>query len=144
MAMAQYRLDNVCVTVDRNQCMIDGPTEDVMGIEPIDAKFAAFGFEVARIDGHDYDAIDAAVEAAKAGSGRPFAIVADTIKACGVDFMAGDYRWHYGAINDEMHAECVAALESYAQQRLRGLAGSDVPLAAASIAGPAGTTGGVA
>lgn len=118
MAMSHYRLDNLVVVVDRNKCMIDGPTEDVMAIEPIDAKFEAFGVEVARIDGHDYDAIDAAFERAKATTGRPFCVVADTVKACGIDFMAGDYRWHYGAINDEVHERCVAALERYDAQRL--------------------------
>ena len=127
MAMAQYRLDNIAVIVDRNRCMIDGPTEQVMGLEPIEDKFAAFGFAVRRIDGHDYAAIDAAFEEAKACAGRPFCIVADTIKACGVDFMAGDYRWHYGAINDDMHAKCVAALDRYAQERLAALAALDAP-----------------
>lgn len=118
MAMAHYRLDNLVVVVDRNQCMIDGPTEEVMGLEPIDAKFRAFGFEVRRVDGHDYDALHDAFEEARTHTGQPFCIVADTIKACGVDFMAGDYRWHYGAINDEMHTRCVAALDRYAEQRL--------------------------
>ncbi len=122
MAMAHYRLDNLVVIVDRNQCMIDGPTEDVMAIEPIDEKFAAFGFAVRRIDGHDFDAIHAAFEEAKTITGQPVCIVADTIKACGIDFMAGDYRWHYGAINDEMHAKCLAALERYDAQRLGGVA----------------------
>ena len=145
MAMAHYGLDNIAVIVDRNRCMIDGPTEDVMGIEPIDAKFAAFGFEVARIDGHDYDAIHEAFEAAKATTGRPFCIVADTVKACGVDFMAGDYRWHHGAINDEMHARCLAALERYDAERLAALdVPRDVPRAGAPASEPARTAGGVA
>lgn len=154
MAMAHYRLDNLVVIVDRNRCMIDGPTEDVMGIEPIDAKFAAFGFEVRRVDGHDYDALHEAFEAAKVCSGRPFCIVADTVKANGIDFMAGDYRWHYGAINEDMHGRCVAALEEYAAARLAAVdapAGAvggaapapGVPLAGVSTGEPVRTAGGV-
>ncbi|MBW3084303.1 Apulose-4-phosphate transketolase subunit A [Austwickia sp. TVS 96-490-7B] len=121
MAMAHYRLDNLVIVVDRNRCMIDGPTEDVMALEPLDDKFRAFGFDVTRIDGHDYQAIDDAFSHAATVTGKPCCIVADTIKACGVDFMAGDYRWHYGAINDEIHARCLDALTRYDAQRLAAL-----------------------
>lgn len=128
MAAAHFHATNLVTLVDRNRCMIDGPTEDVMALEPLDAKFAAFGFEVRRIDGHDFDAIDAAVEEAKAGAadpaGKPFAIVCDTVKANGIDFMAGDYRWHYGAINNEMHARCKSALADYHANRVAAVGGN--------------------
>lgn len=124
-SIAQFALTNMVVVVDRNRCMIDGPTEDVMGLEPLDEKFAAFGFEVRRVDGHDFRALDAAFEEARAAANtpgaKPFAIVADTIKANGVDFMSGDYRWHYGAIDSDVHARALASLDSYAAARLAAL-----------------------
>ncbi|GAB77175.1 transketolase [Austwickia chelonae] len=128
MSMAHFRLDNVVVVVDRNRCMIDGPTESVMALEPVEDKFASFGFEVRRIDGHDYDAIHEAFEVAKSTRGRPFCVVADTVKACGVDFMAGDYRWHYGAINDEVRDRCLESLDRYdaLRRKLVGVGSVDV------------------
>lgn len=129
MAIAHYRANNLITIVDRNKCMIDGPTEDVMALEPLDEKFAAFGFEVRRIDGHDFLAIDAALSEARANAehktGKPFAIIADTVKAEGVDFMAGDYRWHYGAIDQAMNDRCQTALDEHGVRRLAAVAGRE-------------------
>ena len=91
-----HRLDNLLVIVDKNDFQAMGATEDVLALGDLKAKFDAFGFDCAEIDGHDETAIHAAIEAAFARrDGRPKAIVARTTKGKGVGFMAGDNRWHY-------------------------------------------------
>lgn len=91
---AKYRLDKLVCIVDRNNIQIDGRTEDVMPLEPLVEKYAAFGWNVIECDGNDLDAVLEACEEAKAATGRPTAIVAHTIPGCGVSFMENDYRWH--------------------------------------------------
>ena len=94
MSAAQYKLSNLVVMVDNNKCMIDGRVEDVMNIEPIDKKFEAFNFNCVRVDGHNFkemnDAIEAAIENAKTGD-KPYAIILDTFKGEGVDYMRDNY-----------------------------------------------------
>jgi len=76
---------------------IDGFADDVMGIEPIDARFADFGWRAQRIDGHDLGAIlDACSDLPRADRGQPQVIVADTIKGRGVARMELSLDWHVG------------------------------------------------
>ena len=76
---------NVIVLVDNNKLQIDGATKDVMNVEDIEAKFAAFGFGTQRVDGHDHKALDKAISQAKRRKG-PQCIVMDTLKGKGVSF----------------------------------------------------------
>lgn len=121
MSAAQYKLSNLVVFVDNNKCMIDGRVEDVMNIEPIDKKFEAFNFNVLRVDGHSFpemnDAIEAAIENAKSGD-KPFAIILDTYKGEGVDYMRDNYLWHYGALDEKKAADAFASLDKYYQERV--------------------------
>ncbi len=114
MAAAKYKLDNLCAIVDVNGLQIDGATADVMPSEPLDQKFAAFNWNVIRVDGHDFEALDAAFAAAAACKGKPTVLLAKTVKGKGVSFMEGDYGWHGKAPNDEQyekaHAELTAKL----------------------------------
>ncbi len=96
MAAAHYRLDNLVVFVDNNKLETDGRTSDIMNVEPIAARFAAFGWNTHEIDGHSFAAIDAAVEQSMTRNGRPSVIVADTIKGKGVSFMEDKAEWHAG------------------------------------------------
>ena len=86
MFAANKHLDNMIVFVDSNKMQIDGLTKDVMNIENIEAKFAAFGWATDRVDGHDHNAIDQAITRAKAAKGTPHCIVLDTVKGKGVSF----------------------------------------------------------
>ena len=114
MAAAKYKLDNLCAVVDVNGLQIDGATADVMPSEPLDKKFEAFNWNVIRVDGHDFQALEEAFSAAAACKGRPTVLLARTVKGRGVSFMEGDYGWHGKAPNDEQyaaaHQELVAAL----------------------------------
>ena len=111
MAGAHYKLDNIIAFVDRNGLQIDGPTEQVMGLEPLADKWRSFGWHVQEIDGHDLDAISAAVDAAKAVKGKPSVIIAKTVKGKGVSFMENKVEFHGKAITAEQAAMAMAEME---------------------------------
>lgn len=94
MSAAHYKLDNLIVFLDYNGLQIDGKTEDVMNIDPVESKFKSFGWNVVTIDGHDYDQIFAALDIAKATIGKPTMIIANTVKGKGVSFMENQAYWH--------------------------------------------------
>ena len=107
--MAAHRdLRNVTVIIDRNRLQILGRTEDVLGLEPFVDKWRAFGWEVVEVDDHDHDAL---AQAMRTRSQRPRAIVANTIKGKGVDFMEDTVEWHTLVPNEEQLAIALAQLE---------------------------------
>ena len=110
MSAAKYKLDNLCVIVDVNGLQIDGATKDVMPLEPLDQKFAAFGFHVITINGHDFDQILSAYQEAAATKGQPTVILAKTVKGKGISFMENDAGWHGKAPNDEQYEKAMAEL----------------------------------
>ena len=112
MSAAKYHLDNLCAVVDVNGLQIDGATKDVMPSEPLDQKFAAFNWNVIHVDGHDYDALIAAFEAAAACKGKPTVLIAKTTKGKGVSFMENNAGWHGKAPNDEQYAQAKAEVEA--------------------------------
>lgn len=101
MAAGHYGLDNLCAVVDNNGLQIDGRVSEVIGPEPFEEKFAAFGWNVITIDGHDLEAIEKAFLAAKEYRGKPTAIIAHTIKGKGVSYMEDAVGWHGKAPNEE-------------------------------------------
>ena len=111
MLAGHRKLDNLVVIVDNNNLQIDGPINEVNSPYPIDKKFEAFNFHVINIDGHDFDAIDAAFKEAKATKGQPTAIIAKTVKGKGVSFMENQASWHGAAPNDEQYEIAMADLE---------------------------------
>lgn len=112
MSAAKYKLDNLCVIVDVNGLQIDGATKDVMPLEPLDQKFAAFGFHVITINGHDFDQILSAYQQAAATKGQPTVILAKTIKGKGISFMENDAGWHGKAPNDQQLEQAVSELKA--------------------------------
>ena len=110
MAAAKYKLDNLCAVVDVNGLQIDGKTADVMPSEPLDAKFAAFNWNVIHVDGHDFEALDQAFQAAAACKDKPTVLLAKTVKGKGVSFMENDAGWHGKAPNDEQMEQARAEL----------------------------------
>ena len=103
MFAAHKKLDNLCMIVDNNGLQIDGPVEEVAGPGPIDEKLRAFGFDVQVIDGHDFDAIEAAFAHARTVKGKPSAIVAKTTKGKDVSYMENQVGWHGTAPNAEQY-----------------------------------------
>jgi transketolase len=94
MFAGKYKLSQLIVFVDRNNIQIDGPTEDVMPLEDLHAKWESFGWHVQEIDGHNIQSIRDAVNMAKAIENRPSVIIAHTIPGKNVDFMEYDFKWH--------------------------------------------------
>jgi transketolase len=105
MEAGHFHLDNVIAIVDCNRLQIDGWVKDVMQVEPLDAKYSSFGWEVLRIDGHDMNQVVDALAKARAFTGKPVVILADTVKGKGVSFMENQTGWHGKAPNrDELDA----------------------------------------
>ncbi|MGW3955728.1 transketolase [Streptomyces sp. NPDC004752] len=99
MTAAHYRLDNLIAVVDRNRLQQGARTEDTKTLEPLDRKWASFGWEVRVIDGHDHRAIKEAFGPSVAG--RPVAVIANTIKGKGISFMEDRVEWHHKVPTDE-------------------------------------------
>lgn len=94
MAGAHYKLNNLIAFLDHNGLQIDGKNSDVMGVDPLNEKFKAFGWNVLEIDGHDFAQIATAIDEAKKCSDKPTMIVAKTVKGKGVSFMENEAGWH--------------------------------------------------
>lgn len=110
MSAAHYKLDHVIAFVDHNGLQIDGANTSVMNVNPIDEKFKAFGWHTLCIDGHDLEAIDAAIVEAKKCTGKPTVIVCETVKGKGVSFMENVVDWHGVAPNAEQAQVALAEL----------------------------------
>lgn len=94
MAAGFYKADNLVAFVDNNQLQLDGPLEEVMSPYPIAEKFRSFGWNAIEVDGHDVDQISAAIEEAKACSGKPTVLVCRTVKGKGVSVFENQVRFH--------------------------------------------------
>ena len=101
MFAGHHQLDNLCVILDYNGLQIDGRVDDVAGPAPFEPKFEAFGFETITVDGNDFDELEKAFAAAKACKGKPFAIIAKTVKGKGVSYMEDQAGWHGKAPNTQ-------------------------------------------
>lgn len=110
MFAAHYGLNNLCAFVDFNGLQIDGPVTEVMNPTPLDTKFAAFGWNTLVIDGHDFDQIASAVDAAKR-SAKPTAIICKTTKGKGVSYMENVCAWHGSAPKTEQYEQGMRELE---------------------------------
>jgi transketolase len=88
------KVDNICVIVDYNKIQLDGYVRDILDLEPLAAKWRAFGWHTLEIDGHDIPALQSAFAEAAATRGKPTAIVAHTVKGKGVSFMEDNPKYH--------------------------------------------------
>lgn len=94
MAAGHYRLGNLCAIVDYNKMQSDDLNERILGLEPLDAKWRAFNWNVQAVDGHNFDQIAAAFAGARATNDKPTVIIANTVKGKGVSYMEGVPSWH--------------------------------------------------
>ena len=108
---AKFRLDNLVGIVDANGLCVDGRLEDVMPMEPMAAKWQAFGWDTLEVDGHHFPSLLAALDTPRQGvSGKPRMILARTVKGRGVSFMEGVRSWHADAITPELYGRVLAEL----------------------------------
>ena len=112
MFASHYKLDNLTAIVDFNGLQIDGTVDDVAGLSDIDKKFESFGFEVIKIDGHDFEQIENAINKAKNVKGKPTVIIASTVKGKGVSYMENQVGWHGKAPNAEQYQTAIDELNA--------------------------------
>jgi transketolase len=129
-AAAAHSLDRLWVVVDRNELQSDKPTEEIVALGDLEAKFRVFGWEVRACNGHDHNQLAAVFGAFAAADGRPKALIAHTLKGKGVSFMehpaalaqgGGTYRWHAGAPDDDAFARAYDELIARIRTRLPDL-----------------------
>ena len=111
MFAANKGLSDLTVFVDNNNLQIDGTIEEVNSANPIDKKFEAFNWHTITIDGHDFDAIEAALHEAETVD-KPVAIIAKTVKGKGVSYMENSVNWHGAAPNDELYEQAIKELNA--------------------------------
>jgi transketolase len=107
----QHRLDNLVAIIDYNKIQSLGTVKEVLDLEPLAAKWEAFGWAAVEIDGHDVAQIERALTAVPLQPGRPTCVVAHTVKGKGVRFMEDRLLWHYRSPSDEELARALAELE---------------------------------
>lgn len=113
MSAANFRLENLVAIVDRNGVSVDGPTEEVMSLEPLEDKWRAFGWATAVVDGHDADALLRTLRAhVDAPGGRPLVVIARTVAGKGISFIEGRFEWHMGHLSAEDEQRAFAELET--------------------------------
>ena len=108
MTAATFGLDNLMLIVDRNRIQQGDFTEKTIPMDPLPEKWEAFGWAVVEVNGHDYDALRAALSGSPREAGKPTCVIANTVKGCGVSFMQNRPEWHHGVPND---AQLAAARE---------------------------------
>ena len=111
MLAASQHVHQLTAIVDYNKWQATGRSQEVMALEPLAAKWKAFGWHAQEIDGHDLAAIGQALAAARAETSKPSVIVAHTIKGKGVSFMEDDNNWHYRTPNPDELAAAMAELK---------------------------------
>jgi len=104
LTAAHYKLDNLCAVIDHNKLQITGPTAEVCNTDPIDEKFASFGWVVVHVDGHDLKALTETFDRLPFEKGRPSLVIAHTVKGKGVSFMENVLSWHHGVPDKEQFA----------------------------------------
>jgi transketolase len=112
MLASKYHLNNVIGILDRNNIQIDGPTESVMPLEDLRAKWEAFGWHVLEINGNDIEAVIDACAMARSIVEKPVMIIAHTIPGKGVDFMESDFHWHGMPPNPEQAKKALHELRT--------------------------------
>lgn len=112
MTAGHYRLDSLTAIVDRNSLQAMGKTEDRMSVEPLAAKWRAFGWQTLEIDGHNMTSVCRALDTATEIKGQPTCIIARTVKGKGVPFMEGNPAFHNATISEDQYQAAVAALEA--------------------------------
>lgn len=105
LAAAHFKVDNLCVFIDRNNAQVDGTTDQVMGLEPLTEKWRAFGWNVREINGHNFREICEYLDLARSEKGRPSIAIARTIKGRGVSFVENNSKYRHASILKPEDAE---------------------------------------
>lgn len=110
MSASFFKADNLVAIIDRNKLQLDGPTRQIMNIEPLADKWKAFGWDVSEINGHNFPEILTALHEAKDTKGRPSIIIANTVKGKGVSFMEGVVGFHGKCPDEKQYIQAMKEL----------------------------------
>lgn len=111
LAAGQFKADNLIAIVDYNKIQSFGTVKEVMDLEPFADKWKSFGWSVREVDGHDAEALHAALASIPCEAGKPSAIIAHTVKGKGVSFMENKLEWHYKTPSEEEAAQALKEIE---------------------------------
>ena len=111
MSASHHKLDNLCAIVDYNKVQENGPTNEIKNLEPLADKWRSFGWEPREVIGHNFKDLFRALDDFDKVKGKPYVIIAHTIKGKGISFMEGNAKWHGKAPNAEQLAEALKELE---------------------------------
>ena len=110
MFSAHHNLDNLVAIIDYNKIQATGRTQDVLNMEPLAAKWHSFGWEVAEVDGHDFQQLISSLQIVPFQKGKPGVIVAHTVKGKGISFMENELLWHYRCPDQAEYARALKEL----------------------------------
>ena len=119
---AKHKLDNLIVVLDRNYIQIDGDTEDIMPLDPMDKKYKAFNWNVRTVKGNNMKQVLSALQKSRKNKKKPLMIIANTIPGKGVSFMENDYTWHGKPPKQEEAVQAIKELENEQERILSGKA----------------------
>lgn len=114
LTASHYGLDNLCAIIDKNSLQITGSTSDVCNTDPIDDKFASFGWQVEHVNGHNISELKYAFDSLPLIKGKPSLIIAHTVKGNGVSFMENQVKWHHGVPSPDQYAQAIKELKQKA------------------------------
>ncbi len=115
MAGPNFKLDNLTAIIDRNHLQISGDTEDVMRLDSLSNKWAAFGWDVRNVDGHDIEALISVLESPRK-EGVPMLVLAETTKGKGVSYMEDEAKWHHGVPSEEQYTLALSEIEAFIKE----------------------------
>lgn len=110
MTAGHRKVKNLTLIIDRNRLQQGAATEDTAGLDPLDDKYRAFGWDVVEVDGHDYGQLLETLGAPVGIRDKPLCVIANTVKGKGVSFMEGQAKWHHGVPNAEQFAQAMKEL----------------------------------
>ena len=110
MTAAHRKVRNLTLIIDRNRLQQGAGTEETAGLDPLDGKYRAFGFEVVEVDGHDHVRLLEVLGAPVGSREKPLCVIANTVKGKGVSFMENQANWHHGVPNSEQFAQAMEEL----------------------------------
>jgi transketolase len=116
LSAAHYKLDNLIAIVDRNNLQITGNTEDVCAIEPLEAKFRAFGWSVKVVDGHDIKELTDVLSNIPFEKNKPNMVIANTIKGKGISFIENNHKWHHHVTDDQQYEQAQKELDNLLEE----------------------------
>jgi transketolase len=112
LSAAHYKLDNLTAIVDRNNLQITGKTEDICAIEPLEAKFSAFGWSVKVVDGHDIEELTNVLSNIPFEKNKPNMVIANTIKGKGISFIENNHDWHHHVPDNQQYEQAQTELDN--------------------------------